>query len=80
MSKGKLEFDLPEEQDEFEVAQGGQKLKAAIEAFREISLRQRIKYGLNDGEDKLSVQDMLEKLRTELWEKIEEYEAEGLFG
>ena len=49
--KGILEFDLPEEREEFETAQRGVLYKIAIEDFYNKSLRARRKYQDLTGKD-----------------------------
>jgi len=60
--KGKLEFNLPEEQEEFEIACNASKYNLVLFQFDQ-ELRSKIKYqNLNEKE-----QDIYQKVREMLW-------------
>jgi hypothetical protein len=66
----KLEFNLPEDAHDFNIATNGWKWLAVVSDL-DNSLRDRIKYGINNGEN-LDV-STLEKVRSEIWELLKEY-------
>ena len=59
--KGILEFDLPEDREEYEIAVNGYKYKSVLEELTSF-LRQKIKYA-SDSEDTTHY----ERIRTELY-------------
>lgn len=67
MPKGILEFNLPEERDDFETAQNGWKYKSVLHEFDQ-DLRRRIKYDTCPPEEK----KLLEKLRAQLNEDLKD--------
>lgn len=73
--KGILSFKLPEENEEFIVAQNGSALAAAIHEFDQ-NLRSSIKYKseeLSEMEIKI-----LEKVRRDLWQSLQNYGVNDL--
>jgi hypothetical protein len=61
MSKGILEFNLPEEQDEFETASKAYQYRIALESIYSDIIRSRIKYGYSE----TTIDELLEKIRDE---------------
>jgi hypothetical protein len=61
MSKGILEFNLPEEQDEFETASKAYQYRIALESIYSDIIRPRIKYGYSE----TTIDELLEKIRDE---------------
>jgi hypothetical protein len=69
--KAKLEFELPEDQYEFEVASNAHKYKRCLEDFDNY-LRSRLKYETIQTEE---IFNCLQEVRNKLHEIIEENEA-----
>lgn len=67
MPKAKLEFDLPEEQDEFKVACDAGKYYSAIFQFDQ-ELRSIIKYQELDEKE----YEVYEKVRQMLWDQLDD--------
>lgn len=67
MAKGILEFDLPEESEDFEVATNGWKYRSVIHEFDQ-DLRRRIKHGTYPDEQR----KLLEELRKQLNDDLQE--------
>lgn len=82
MSKAILEFNLPEDREDFEMAQNGWKFRAALQEIDDDLLRALVKYGqprsvrLADFYDKLSQDDkkiiaeFVDVLRADMYEII----------
>jgi hypothetical protein len=68
--KAKLTFDLPEEQEDFDVAVGGSKIAGAVFDYDQ-ALRHILKYEEHPGD----YQDAIEKARELLREKCEEWQV-----
>lgn len=66
--KSILEFNLPEESNELRLALNAGALQVSINEIFEL-FRRRLKYGMDD-ELGLSHQDLLEKIRTEMYEVL----------
>lgn len=71
MPTATLKFKLPEEHTEYLLAQMGTNLHSAIHSFDQ-KLRIFIKHGSSDYKD-LTPTEVLEKVRGELHELLEEY-------
>ena len=68
MPKAKLEFNLPEETDEFNQAQKGSSYKYFIDEFDNTVFRQAVKYGNLLGNPATDAEvELLTKLREEYW-------------
>lgn len=65
MSKGKLEFDLPEEREEFELAQNAGKYAYVLYEYDQF-LRGKVKYAPDTMPE--DVHKALEEAREKLWE------------
>lgn len=71
--RGILEFNLPEEKEEFKLAQNARRLDLFINEFDNNSLRRRVKYdNLNEEQQKL-----VEDIRTEFWSLYNELVKES---
>jgi hypothetical protein len=72
MPKAILEFNLPEEKEEFEAAQKGSSYKCALEEIYECLLRKRLKYEA----DKYTNKEikLLETLKDEYFDILNEVE------
>jgi cell division septum initiation protein DivIVA len=66
MSKGILEFDLPEEQDEFETATNAYSYRIALDDIYNNIIRQRTKYGYSE----TTIDELLEKIADEYREIV----------
>lgn len=71
MSKGILEFNLPEEQEEFEYAQNGIAYSVVIEDTLNW-IRGILKYGPSDGKDKQLDEKTLEEVRSFIINQLKE--------
>jgi hypothetical protein len=68
--KSILEFNLPEDKNDLKLALNAGALKVSIDEIFEL-FRKRLKYGM-DSELSLSHQDLLEKIRDEMYEVLED--------
>lgn len=66
MSKGILEFNLPEEQEEFEQAQNGWKFKVALQEIDNELLRSLVKYNAPKGIETLELYAKLTDAEKEI--------------
>jgi hypothetical protein len=66
--KAILKFNLPEEQEEFEIANKGWKFRSALSEYDNY-LRGKIKYDENLTDEQYKVYD---EVRTKLWEILNE--------
>jgi hypothetical protein len=66
---GKLEFNLPEERDEFDLAINGWKYKSVLAEFDNY-LRSKVKYAELSEEQ----YQIFEEIRTELWNMLKDAE------
>ena len=71
--KGKLEFELPEESEDFFLASNAQRYHTALFDLDQ-HLRSQVKYAPDDADDK--VIDALEQVRDKLHEIVREYNIE----
>jgi hypothetical protein len=72
--KATLEFNLPEEHDQFRAASNASTLCCAINHFDE-QLRKQLKYDESLSETDAAV---LQGVRDELWKLLEQYEVSSL--
>jgi hypothetical protein len=72
--KGILEFDLPEEQEDFDLACKASSLQCTIEEIQDL-LRKYDKYGLGEDKQKLSSEELVSVLRQEIIQIILEREV-----
>lgn len=66
--KAILKFNLPEEQEEFEIANKGWKFRLALSAYDQ-HLRSKLKYDESLTDEQYKV---YEEARTKLWEILQE--------
>jgi hypothetical protein len=73
MPKYTLEFQMPEESEEFELAKNGSAISAALTMFYNDTIRARLKY-----QEDLSESDrtLLEAVKAELFEALNAYDVE----
>lgn len=76
--KAILEFDLPEEQLDFQMASKAANLSCALSEIFNTVLRSRIKYEISQDELKLSHQEFLVKIRQEIVSILEEQGVEDV--
>jgi len=74
MPKAILKFNLPEEQEDFDLTMKAQDLRSAICMFRDF-LRTHVKYGAREDLNT----DTVEKVREELFRLLDEYNVTNLF-
>lgn len=84
MSKGILEFNLPEDKEDFEMAQNGWKFRVALQEIDEDLLRSLVKYDAPKGTEtselyvklteaeKEIVRNFVDALRSDFYEIINE--------
>lgn len=76
MAKGVLEFDLPEEREEFELAQSAGKMARALSEFDNF-LRGQLKHNSDNlSDEKYSA---YEELRSKLREFVNDEDLTGIF-
>lgn len=73
--KGILQFKLPEDQEEFRLAQQGGALQAAVFSFSNL-LRSYDKHGIP--ENLQTLEDLIEHLREKLRDALDHYEITGI--
>ena len=71
-----LEYDMLDEQEEYETAVGGHKYRSILYTFDQL-LRNIVKHGSVNGKEYTEdEQDLVDGLREELWELIQEEHVE----